>query len=583
VISNQTTGDGYLGLPVGPDDLTQGRFVAQVAERYGERQALVFGEWRLSYAELQREARAAAKALLAAGVTKGSKVALLLGNRPEFVVAAYGAAMAGAVVVPVSTLSAAAERDYILAHSDTSIVITQPVLLGRRLLDELMADHPDLAQAEPGHIASSRFPHLRRLVCLGPPTGFRSVQTWDDLHASQERVSEAMLDAAAASVTPSDDAVIIYTSGTTAYPKAVLHRHRAAVVQSWRWAEQLRLDPDDRIWSPYPFFWTAGLAMVLGGTLASGACLVCQEAFEPGGALELIERERVTITYSFPHIEARLVDHPDATTRDLSSVRRVMAGSPLRKLIPIDKDAADPGAAYGLTETFTLATSIRSDSPRRLRRSTHGVALPGMAVRIIDSASGAPLATGATGEIAVKGITLMRGYYKVDPEQCFDDEGWFRTGDAGYLDESGFLHWTGRLSNLIKTSGANVSPLEVETALTAWGRLKVANVVGIPHPVVGEAVVLCAVQGADPVSASEITAHLRGVLAPYKVPKHVVFLDPDEVTLTGSHKVRVDRLRSLAARRLAADDAVWARFLREQHGDLLESSSGETLHGKASE
>jgi fatty-acyl-CoA synthase len=568
-------GDGYLGLPVAPDDLTHGRFMAQVAERYGERQALVFEERTITYAELQGEVRAAGKALLAAGVTKGSKVALLLGNRPEFVVAAYGAALAGAVVVPVSTLAAAAERDYILAHSDASILITQPVLLGRRFLDELVANHPDLADAEPGLIATARFPHLRRLVCLGPPTGFRSVQTWDGLRETQGSVTEAVLDAAAASVTPSDDALIIYTSGTTAHPKAVLHRHRGAVVQSWRWAEQLRLDPDDRVWSPYPFFWTAGLAMVVGGTLASGACLVCQEAFEPGGALELIERERVTTTYSFPHIEARLVEHPDATTRDLSSVRRVMAGSPLRRLIPIDKDAADPAAAYGLTETFTIATSIPSDSPRELRRSTHGVALPGMAVRIIDPASGAPLATGTTGEIAVKGITLMRGYYKVDPEHCFDDEGWFRTGDAGYLDERGFLHWTGRLSSLIKTSGANVSPLEVEAALTAWGRLKVASIVGLPHPVVGEAVVLCAVQGADPVSPGEITAHLRGVLAPYKVPKHVVFLDEDEVTLTGSQKVRVDRLRSLAARRLSADDDAWASFLREQHPDLLAAPSDD--------
>ena len=568
-------GDGYLGLPVAPDDLTHGRFVAQIAERYGDREALVFGDRRITYRQLEEEVRAAAKALLAAGVTKGSKVALLLGNRPEFAVAAYGAALVGAVVVPVSTLAAAAERDYILRHSDASMLITQPALLGRRLLDVLLADHPVLGEGEPGRIATARFPYLRRLVCLGPPTGFRSVQTWDGLLESSATVSDDILDAAAASVTPSDDALIIYTSGTEAHPKAVLHRQRAWVVQSWRWAEQLRLEPDDRVWSPYPFFWTAGLSMVLGGTLASAACLVCQEAFEPGGALELIERERVTITYSFPHTEVQLAEHPDATIRDLSSLRRVMPSSPLRKLTRIDEDAGDPGAAYGLTETFTIATSIPSDSPRELRRSTHGVALPGMAVRIVDPASGTTLGADETGEIAVKGITLMRGYYKVDPDQCFDDDGWFRTRDAGYLDERGFLHWAGRLSRLIKTSGANVSPLEVEAALASGGRLKVASVVGIPHPVVGEAVVLCAVQGADPVPVDDILGHLRGVLAPYKVPKHVVFFDEDEVSFTGSQKVRVDRLRALAARRLSADDAAWSRFLGEKHPDLLEVPVGD--------
>ena len=572
------TGPGYLGLPVAAADLTHGRFIAQVAERHADREALVFGDRRLTYAQLQDEVRAFAKGLLALGVTKGAKVALLLGNRPEFVIAMYGASMVGAVVVPVSTLAAADERDYILGHCDASVLVTQPALLKRRFVDELVADHPGLGDAEPGRIAVPAFPYLRRIVCLGPAPGPRSVEAWDDAVAAGATVDDVNLDAAAASVVPSDDALIIYTSGTTAHPKAVLHRHRGPVVQSWRWVEQLGLDPHDRVCSPFPFFWTAGLAFVLGGTLAAGACMVCQEAFEAGEALELMERERVTTMHSFPHTAAELVEHEDATKRDLSSLRRVMHDSPLRRLIGQTEDMGDPRAAYGLTETFTICTSIPSDSPLELRETTHGVALPGMAIRIVDPSSGTPLGVGETGEIAVKGVTLMRGYYKVDPEECFDDEGWFRTADSGHLDERGYLHWHGRLSGLIKTSGANVSPAEVEAAVAKWGRLKLGSAVGVPHPRYGEAVVLCAVRSVDPVSAEEVTDHLRGVLTSYKVPRRVLFFDDGEIAYTGSQKVRLEDLRSLAARRVAEGDDDWARFLREQHADLLaaEASTGPT-------
>jgi len=557
---------GYLGLPVSPDDLTHGGFIADIAARFGDREALVFDDRRLTFAQLHEEVRAFGRGLLALGVSKGARVALLLGNRPEFVIGAYGAALIGAVVVPVSTLASSGERDYILAHSDAAVLVTQPALLRRRLLDQLLADHPELVDAEPGHAAAAAFPHLRHVVCLGDPSpaGPRSVESWDRVVDAGRALGDEVVDAAAASVHPSDEALIIYTSGTTDHPKAVLHAHRGPVVQSWRWAEQLALDPDDRIWSPFPFFWTAGLAMVLGGTLASGACLVCQDGFEAGAALELIERERVTIVHSFPHVEAQLVEHEDARRRDLSSLRRVMPDSPLRQVTPFAEDPGDPRAAYGLTETFTIATSIPSDSPLELRRTTHGIALPGMAVRIVDPDSGAPLEPGATGEIAVKGVTLMRGYYKVPPEECFDDEGWFRTRDSGHLDDRGYLHWDGRLSGLIKTAGANVSPAEVETALRQWGRLSLASIVGVPHPRLGEAVVLCAVQGPAPVTEGDVVDQLRTVLASYKVPRRVLFVDEDEVTYTDNQKVRMDDMRALATRRLAQDDDDWGRFLREQ-------------------
>ena len=175
----------------------------------------------------------------------------------------------------------------------------------------------------------------------------------------------------------------------------MLHRQRGPVVQSWRWREQLGLDPSDRVWSPFPFFWTAGLAFVLGGTLACGACFVCQEAFDAGEALELLERERITTVHTFPHSAAALVEHEDAHKRDLSSLRRVAQDSALRRLARIEGDPGDPRAATADRDVHHLHLDP-SNSPLELRETTHGVA-PGMAIRIVDPDSGEPLGVGRPG------------------------------------------------------------------------------------------------------------------------------------------------------------------------------------------
>ncbi len=547
--------DAYTGVPVPREGLTLGRFVENVAATHGPHEAMVFGDRRVTYRQLADDVRSAARAFIAAGVTKGSKVALLLGNRPEFVVAAHAAAAVGGVVVPVSTFAPAPERDYVLAHSDASLLVLQAVLARHTFRADLLAAHPALGE-EP--VRSAAFPHLRRLVCLG--------EQWDSFIAAGEQVSDDVLDAAMASVHPCDDSLIIYTSGTTANPKAVLHNNRTPVLQAWRWAEQLRLTPHDRVWSTFPFFWTAGLAMVVGGTLASGACLVMQEVFDAGEALELLERERVTTAHAWPHVEAQLTEHPDIRTRDLSSLTK--CGTGLRQHVPAAQEWGTR-AGYGLTETFTINSYLPADAPAELRATTHGTPLPGIEIRIVDDA-GEPLPADAIGEIAVRGVTLMKGYYKTFPEDVFDAAGYFRTGDSGSVDSAGYLHWTGRLSGLIKTSGANVSPVEVEQKLADWGRLEVASVVGVPHPVAGEAVVLCAVErDDDTVSVDDVITFLRSVVASYKVPRRVLFFSEPELPYTGSQKVNVPELRRLAAQRIAdgdPDDA-WRSHLKDSQDD----------------
>jgi len=170
----------------------------------------------------------------------------------------------------------------------------------------------------------------------------------------------------------------------------------------------------------------------------------------------------------------------------------------------------------------------------------------------VDDDSGEPRPAGVTGEIRVKGPTLMKGYLKVAPEEVFDPDGFFATGDAGFVDEEGRLHWVGRTTDMIKTGGANVSPVEVDNELLRHPGLHSALTVGVPHPTLGEMVVVCAVaqpgSGADEES---VRGFLRGRLASYKLPRRVLFFTADELVLTGNAKIRADALRRLAAERLA--------------------------------
>jgi fatty-acyl-CoA synthase len=538
-----------------PDRLTLGRFLLDVAERHAERTAIVWEEQRISYAALRARAEALARGLVGAGVVKGARVGLFMANRPEWIEALYGAALIGAVVVPINTFASGAERDHILRHGDVSLLLVGRRLLKRDYLEELLADHPPLAEPRRGPILCPALPQLRRLFCLGLASARGAAETWDELLALGKDVEPELVSALCDEVHPSDDALIIYTSGSTALPKGVLHVQRTAALQGWRFAEFLRFG-QERVWTAQPFFWTAGIAMSLGATFASGSTLLLQPYFDPGAALELMERERATVAHAWAHQQKAMAEHPGASRRDLRSLTKLAAHSPLRELTGIRDDSWGTEGSYGLSEAFTLAAMIPSDSPAELRRSTSGRALPGVQIRIVDPETGAALPTGEHGEIAFKGVVLMRGYYKLLPERWQDADGFFRCSDGGSLDAEGYLHWTGRIDDLIKTGGANVSPLEIQRALESFPPLRAARAVAVPHPTLGQAIVLCAVRAeGSRVEEDEVRAWLRSRLSAYKLPRRVLFFEPGEIELTGNQKIRVGPLRDAALARLSEERA----------------------------
>ena len=512
--------------------LTLPGLLDEVTVRHGDREAIVFpaGDVRLSYRKLHAHSRRLANALLAQGLTKGTRVAVLVANRPEWILAAFGVTMAGGVMVPLNTWFEPPELDFVLRHCDASLLLMQERFLHRDYADDLR---------ELGGIDA--FPALQDVVTLSH---------WNEFLASGDDVDDAAL--AAVEVTPHDDATIIYTSGSTAEPKGVLHHHQAATIQSWRFAQHLRIDNETRTWSAFPLFWTAGFAMIMGGTLAGGGCLVLTERFEPREALRVMEAERVTAAHAWPHQAGELEDHPDWASTDLSALQHVEAFSSFGRhpKVHVD-DVWSPRQAFGLTETFTIISSDPADTPREGEEMHAGHVLPGNEIRILDPETRQPQPTGGVGEIVVKGPTLMKGYVKVTASPV-DEDGYFPTGDAGWVDDDNCLHWTGRTSDLIKTGGANVSPVEIETALLHHPALKVALAVGVPDPLLGEIVVVCAVSHDDAeVDEDDVRDFLRRQLASYKIPRHVVFVAEHDLALTGNAKVRTSALRALAADRLA--------------------------------
>jgi acyl-CoA synthetase (AMP-forming)/AMP-acid ligase II len=525
--------------------LTIGAFTEEVCERFASNEALVFDDplhdgktVRWTYRDVRHHTRRVAKAVVAAGLGKGARVGVLMGNRPEAVASLLGASTAGAVAVPLSTFSPRPELEYLVRHADLSVLLTQKQLLGRPL------------GAEARSFDRHDFPYLRDVVVVGD-------ESWDTFLASGDAVDDTVLDARIDEVHESDHGLIIYSSGTTDRPKGMLHFNRSPALQFWFQRRYFGRHEHTRLWAPHPIFWSAGYITVMGASLAGGSCWVMQETFEPGDALRLMARERVTEPYCLPHQTAALAEHPDWLTTDLSSLKQVFGKSAFARHPSVEGDTDwQMTVSFGMSETNTAVMGHAWDAGREAVKHSMGRLLPGYELRIVDPDTGAILGPFEDGEFAVRGPTLMDHYVKMNREDCFDADGFFHTGDMGFYDADEHVHWTGRRTEMIKTGGANVSPAELEVQLRACDPVKLARVVGVPDPRLDQIVVLAVTlkEGAH-ATADDIRAFLRERVASYKVPKKVLFFADGEIPMTQSAaKVRDPDLLALVQARLEQED-----------------------------
>lgn len=519
---------------------TLGAFLDRQAALFAERPA-VAGEARgLDYRGLRDASDRVAAALVAAGVTKGTRVGLLMENRAEWLPYAFGVCKAGGLLVGLNTLQRKHELEYALRHADVSVAIAVPQYLKHDYAAMLAAL---AAPVLSGGIAAN-LPFLRRVVLVGEEArdGFDAAAA---LLAAGERIGRAELAAVGAAVSPSDPAAVFFTSGSTATPKAAVLSHAALLHNAWAIADSLGLGPSDRTWTALPLFFSGGFCLCALPSLAAGACVVLNAAFDAGAALERLERERCTVMVGWNHVPAML-EHPSFPARRLVLAKGVGGNLPLadRFLRPGHSAVGN----YGMTETATVCCSARFDDPPEVRR-TFGRPIRGAEVRIVSADTGEPLPPGAEGEIVVRSPAMMSHYYGASPADCFDREGYFHTGDLGFFDERGCLHFVKRLKDVIKTMGVNVAAPEVERFLETHPEVRRAVVVGVPHATRGENVAAFVVPTTGELDEASVVAHCRGGLASYKVPRHVFLVAEADLPISASGKVEKGRLREEAARR----------------------------------
>jgi fatty-acyl-CoA synthase len=498
---------------------------------------VALGERVYSYGQVEAHSTALAAALFELGIEKGDRVALNLPNWPEFVVSMMAAAKLGAVIVPLNPKYTTPELQYMLRHSESVACITAENWQG--------VDY--LARFE-GFLTS--LPDLQYLVSVGEEDLWyddRVYQFEDLLSAGEGRSFERVR------VDPEHDLfAIVYTSGTMGKPKGVSLSHTNLLTTAVATAQAIGLRADDVVFGVHTLFNVFGLGPGVLGTMAAGAKLVLQEDQNPAEALEIVEREKVTVYHGVPTSFVLDLHEPDLAERDVSSVRTgVIAGAPVPEdLVGRVREELVPELqiAYGLTETGSTVSVTRPDDPPAKQMATVGKPLPGTEVKILDL-DGSILPVESIGEIVVQGPGVMRGYYRQPGEtaQVFTEDGYFLTGDLGMIDEEGYLHVVGRRKEMVIRGGFNVYPREVEDRLHAHPAVLDVAVVGLPHEVLGEVACACIVlvEGAI-VTGEEIKEFCREVLADYKVPDLVRFLD--SFPMTGSGKVRrVELARIISA------------------------------------
>jgi fatty-acyl-CoA synthase len=528
-----------VAVPVTVADLWQ-----RARAAFADHTALVTEDERISYDELGRRIDRCAAALVASGVAKGSHVGLLLPNEPDWVALALAAAGIGAVVVPVSTFSSADDLAYQLRHADVTHLVVATAFAGNDNLAALRGIVPGIDAEGPAvGLLDAGAPHLRGVVVRGTDDVPAGAVGWDAFLAAGEAVPAAVVAGLRAAVDADDDCYLLYTSGSTAEPKGVLHRHHAVASNGFHIGEAQHAAPGEAAYFYYPFFFSAGCINVLLGGLSHGACLIVTPIVDPVVTLALIEQEGAVALHVWPHTLDKLREHPDWATRAHDTLHK--GTGPVDVWLGTEAQGGVGGVSmYGLTETCTAITCTPADADVESRTRTCGRPLPGNEVRIVDPGTGEAVAPGEEGEIVVRGRSLLRRYYKVPAEQTFDADGFFHTGDKGRLDDEGRLRYHGRYKELIKVGGVNVSPAEVAAKLAQVPGVRAAHVFGVPAGSRGEevAAVLVADDGAVPTTA-QVDEHARSTLPSFKRPAVVVWMAEDQIPYTGSGKVLTRELR----------------------------------------
>lgn len=505
------------------------------AQRHPDHEAIVCRDRRISYREFDELVDRTAAGLLRFGIARGDRVAAWLPNRAEFLHVYFACARLGAIFIPLNIRLGEGEVEYLLRHSATSLLFIEPEFAGSNYLESSLNFWPKL-------------PALRGIVVVGEEGAAGTVR-FSELAVKGDTTSVRSHEAATAA---DDVALVMYTSGTTGMPKGVMHTHRGLDFYGTAALSVGLFRPDDRVLIQVPLATTAGSIIQTLPIVMAGGTLVLMDVFKGARSLELIGTEKITCYVAPPTIYMLQLNTQDYERYETSTLRHLIIGAaPVPVELAVQIGRRMPGRltnAYGTTEVGGLVTYMPEDAPRKKVITTCGVAIPGYEVRIVDEQRTA-VTVGATGEVAVRGGSVMTGYYRDDAQtrEVLDDSGWWYSGDLGTLDEDGYLKIVGRKKEMYIRGGFNIYPAEVEEVLQRHPEVLMCAVIGVPDPVLGERgrAVIVAKDGSQ-LTGEAVKQFCRGQIADFKIPDQVEFRS--SMPLTGLGKIKKSALLEEAER-----------------------------------
>ncbi len=531
---------------------TLGSLLDDAAIRYGDRIALQQDGKSWTFSQWHQEADKVAKGLIALGVKPGNRVAVWMTNRPEWLFLMFAVAKIGACIVPLNTRYRTDDVAYTLAQSRSAILVSvekSGPIDYRAILADAM---PDIGKGNDGALQLETFPELRRIIFLGEKT-LPNTSNWEALLSAGSAVSDAELKERADAVDPDDLLLIAYTSGTTGHPKGVMQTH-IVIRNIHERAQSLGMTFDDVHLHYLPMFHIYGYSELTVISVLTGAKQILMEAFDADAALDVAERDGVTILHGF---EAHWLDFLTAQEKQPRNLKLRFGTLPsgIETTIPIAEKVQDVFgptiSGYGMTEAWAFITCSNLGHSREQRVNSSGYPMNDYEFRIINPETGLDQPTGSAGEILIRGYAVMKGYWD-KPEataEAIDSEGWLHSGDMGLMRADGHLVFQGRYKDMLKVGAENVSPAEMEAYLRDMPEVLDAAIVSYPDPRLTEVPVAFVLpSGNGTIDPNALIERCQGRVASFKIPRHIFVMETFPMTPSG--KIRKIELRAVALEQL---------------------------------
>jgi fatty-acyl-CoA synthase len=521
---------------------TIGQLLRRIAAEGPERPALITRHQnvRWSYADLLRRSENLAVGLRKLGLEKGDRVGIWSANVSEWVLAQFGTALAGIILVNINPAYRSHEFDYAMKKSGCRALILSPGHKNNNYFASLKVCAPEIDTSPPGKLRSQGLPKLEFVIRLGADKS-PGMLNFDEAASPATANERAELMAFEASLQFDDPINIQFTSGTTGAPKGATLTHHNILNNGYFIGEAMRLTAEDRLCIPVPYYHCFGMVLGNLACVTHGSCMVSpSEGFDPIATLEAVQAERCTGLHGVPTMFIAMLEHPEFARFDLRSLRTgIMAGSPcpvevMRKVVDA-LHMSEVTIAYGMTETSPVSFQSAYNDPLERRVSTVGRIQPHLEVKIVDT-EGRIVPPGVAGELLTRGYSVMRSYWDdpVATSASIDDAKFMHTGDLATVDAEGYCNIVGRLKDMVIRGGENIYPREVEEFLFTHPAVSEVQAFGVPDRCYGEE--LCVwIRRREGVSLNEaeVIAFCRASIAHFKVPRYVRFVDSFPMTVTG--------------------------------------------------